>query len=456
MLGVLVPVIFAVLLTAVFSYDKLIWLAVFLTPLSIPLHEIVYGLPFDMFIPTEPLLFGILLLFLLSFIRGKRFDKGITSHPVSVAIYVYLGWMTLATVTSSMPLISVKFLVNRIWYVVIFFFLLTYLFKSQKNIEKFIWLFTIAFVPVITYTIIRHLGYGLYDDQAAHFVMSPFFNDHTSYGAVLAMYIPFLIGFSYYYRNNLKIRFWTWGLTAFFLLAEILSYTRAAWLSLFMVGGLWVIYRLRIKFKTILITIASIVVFILAFQEPILQKLEQNSQDSSANLLDHLSSMTNITTDASNLERINRWNCAIKLFKERPVFGWGPGTYAMKYAPYQLTSQRTIISTNSGDGGNAHSEYLGALAEEGLLGSLSFIALIIVVITVGTRAYSATDDKRLKTLLLSAILGLITYYFHSILNNFLDTDKASVPFWGFTAVIVAIDVYIKKQKNAPTENQLEQ
>ncbi len=40
-----------------------------------------------------------------------------------------------------------------------------------------------------------------------------------------------------------------------------------------------------------------------------------------------------------------------------------------------------------------------------------------------------------------ATLGLITYISHGFLNNFLDTDKLSVPFWGFVAIIVALDVY---------------
>ena len=29
--------------------------------------------------------------------------------------------------------------------------------------------------------------HGLFDKDAAHFVMNPFFRDHTSYGAILAM-----------------------------------------------------------------------------------------------------------------------------------------------------------------------------------------------------------------------------------------------------------------------------
>jgi putative inorganic carbon (HCO3(-)) transporter len=36
------------------------------------------------------------------------------------------------------------------------------------------------------------------------------------------------------------------------------------------------------------------------------------------------------------------------------------------------------------------------------------------------------------------------------LNNFLDTDKAFVPFWGFIAMLVAIDVYHKKKGETET------
>jgi hypothetical protein len=37
------------------------------------------------------------------------------------------------------------------------------------------------------------------------------------------------------------------------------------------------------------------------------------------------------------------------------------------------------------------------------------------------------------------------------MNNFLDTEKLSVPFWGFIAIIVALDVY-HADKNI--ENQI--
>jgi len=126
-----------------------------------------------------------------------------------------------------------------------------------------------------------------------------------------------------------------------------------------------------------------------------------------------------------------------------------------KYAPYQLTNERTIISTNSANGGNAHSEYLGPMAESGFMGLVTVLILIIVVVYTAIHTYSRTNDKRLKTLVMSALLGLITYYIHGTLNDFLDSDKLSVPFWGFTAIIVAIDIYTRKVSIAEAlpENQ---
>jgi O-antigen ligase len=136
------------------------------------------------------------------------------------------------------------------------------------------------------------------------------------------------------------------------------------------------------------------------------------------------------------------------MFKQKPVFGWGPGTYMFQYAPFQISNEKTIISTNEGNLGNTHSEYLGPLAEQGFLGTLFFIVIIITTIVTSIRVYKKTVNKQLRNYGLAAILGLITYYIHGFLNNFLDTDKASVPFWGFTAILVVLDVYYSNKHNS--------
>jgi putative inorganic carbon (HCO3(-)) transporter len=130
------------------------------------------------------------------------------------------------------------------------------------------------------------------------------------------------------------------------------------------------------------------------------------------------------------------------------VFGWGPGTYALLYAPFQQAQEKTIISTNLGNGGNAHSEYLGPLSESGIMGVITFVAIVICVLSAGFRLYYSIKDKEMKRMVLVLVLGFVTYIVHGGLNDFLDTDKASVPFWGFIAMLVAIDTYHRKIKES--------
>ena len=178
----------------------------------------------------------------------------------------------------------------------------------------------------------------------------------------------------------------------------------------------------------------------------IMHSLEKNNAEhATENLDERIESMANITSDASNLERLNRWGCAVRLWQERPILGWGPGTYAMVYAPFQLASGKTIISTNSGNRGNAHSEYLGPLSEQGLPGMLLMIVLVGYVIYSAITLYIRMPKGDMRMIVLVLVLGLITYFIHGILNNYLDTDKATVPVWGFTAIIVMLDLRFPKE-----------
>ncbi len=445
------PFILAILLVVIFSFDKIIYLIALFAPLSVTLSEIMPGFGFDMYLPTEPLILGLLIVFILKVFSERGFDKQILTHPVSLAIYVNLTWIFLTSLTSTMPVVSLKFLFSRIWFVAVLYFLTAKLFSEGKNIEKYIWLYVISLIIVIFYTLYRHLGYGLWNKEVANFVCNPFYKDHTSYGAALAMYLPFLMMFSFAGFVSRKEKIFSVVAMLILFVGFVLSYTRAAWLSFFAAGVVFAVIKLNVRFKPLFITFISLIAFFILFQNQILMSLEQNSEQSSADLKTHISSMSNITSDASNLERINRWSCAIRMFEDKPVFGFGPGTYMFKYALYQLNENRTIISTNSADGGNAHSEYLGPLSESGVLGMLTFLLIIGTVIYTAVHTYMRLKDKRLKSIVLATLIGLITYYVHGFLNNFLDTDKLSVPFWGFTAMIVAIDIYsrnkIQAQKN---------
>ncbi|MBQ20630.1 MAG: hypothetical protein CMD31_07725 [Flavobacteriales bacterium] len=429
---------------AFFHIDKLMWFIVFATPLSFNLEIGGHG-GIGMYLPTDPLMFGVMILFFFKLFYHKRYDINVFKHPVTIAIVINLIWLLFTSITSSMPVVSFKFLLARMWFVVSFYFLATQLFKNYKNYKIYFWAYIIPLIAVIFFSVIRLSIYS-FDEKASHWVMSPFYKDHTSYGAALAMYFPILFIFLFK-KNTTLFKLIIFSIIAIFTIGIILSYTRAAWLSLFAATALFLIYKLKIKFSSLVLVGIFVGIMLASSWTSIMHNLEKNDQDSSGELTEHVESMSNVSTDASNLERLNRWSCAWRMFLERPIVGWGPGTYIFQYAPFQLSNEMTIISTNTSSNGNAHSEYIGPLAESGVLGTLTFLFIIIAVFYRGSLLYHKLNGEK-KTVILFTLLGLFTYVLHGFMNNYLDTDKLSVPFWGFIALIVAMDVNYNNELNS--------
>jgi len=193
---------------------------------------------------------------------------------------------------------------------------------------------------------------------------------------------------------------------------------------------------LKISFRLVLTSFLIIGSTTFIYFDEIQVALKGNKKESSDNMDEHIKSISNVSSDASNLERLNRWHCAMEMFKERPITGWGPGTYQFLYAPFQRAEDKTIISTNRGDGGNAHSEYLGPLAEQGALGGVLFCVLVLLTSSLSFSLYQKIADYEERLIVMGIFLGLMTYFIHGALNNFLDADKVAVPFWMFLAFLV--------------------
>lgn len=434
----LIPAALTVLWAAFFKLEFLFFTITFFTPLSLNFEELEVA-QIGAYLPTEPLLAGILVLFLFKVISGSSIHPSVLRHPVSFVIYAYLGWMALTCITSELPVVSLKYLATRMWFIASFYFIAAHLFRRVDNIRLYFLLYLFPLFAVIIYTVVRHSLYG-FDKDSSHWVMEPLFKDHTSYGAVLAMYFPVLGGLLLSRKGSTLLRTFLFTGFAILSIGLILSYTRAAWISVVGAAGVLLVMLLGIRLRTVMVglLVAGSVAYF--GWEDIAVSLERNKQESSDKLEEHVSSISNISSDASNLERLNRWNCAIELFRERPVMGWGPGTYQFVYAPFQRSGDRTIISTNQGDAGNAHSEYLGPLSEQGLPGMLLMVALVVSVTVLAFRVFYRETDRERRIIIASAFLGLVTYFIHGVLNNYLDTDKASIPFWGFIAVLVAMDL----------------
>ncbi|MBJ05228.1 MAG: hypothetical protein CMP65_04950 [Flavobacteriales bacterium] len=442
----ILPVILSVILLAIFDYKNIFYPLIFLTPLSIPLSEISdFGLS-EMALPTEPMLFGLLILTILQMIYNRHLFLPILKHPIVFYIFLYLVWMFITSLTSTMPIVSIKYFLSKVWFIFPLIFMGSLLFKEPKMIERFILLYIIPLSLVIIYTIIKHSGYD-FDKQSAHYMMSPFFRDHTSYGAIIAFFLPLTFTLLFIKNHHWIIRFLIISIFLIMLIGFVLSFTRAAWLSLIISLILALIIRFKIDRRVLFSSPLILIFFIWFSQDPLIDFLEKNTQNTSDNLFEHVGSISNISTDASNVERINRWHCALYMFYDKPIYGFGPGTYQFQYAPYQLLKYYTVIRSNTGQGGNAHSEYLGPLSESGILGLISFLAMVIFVIVKGINMYYNSENKQQKTLILTLLISLLSYFLHGFFNNFLDTDKAAVPVWISIAILISLDLFYNKNQD---------
>ncbi len=444
-----IPVALIFLYIGVFYPKTLYLIVVFFTPISINIEEFNDGVV-GLFLPTEPLLVGLMILIILRELTTKTLDREFWRHPISISLIFYLLAIFITALFSTDMKVSFKFLLMKSWYIIP---LLTFgylIFKDKSKIVTFLWCWVTSMTIVIIYTVIRHSSYG-FGEAEGHWVMEPIFKDHTIYGAAVAIQVFFLLALLLYRKKDTKLQFL---LLLFFIIALVglyFSYTRGAWISVALTVGVWFLIRFKINIKLLILVGLLLGSIVYVSWDQIEIALARNTNEHTTTKFDErLSSAANITTDASNLERLNRWSAAWEMFKEKPIVGFGPGMYAFEYAPYQSSENLTIISTNLGDKGNAHSEYLGPLSEMGIIGFVSVIVFVFTLFYCGItllhdiKKYTP-EDKELYVLIFGVILALSTYFLHGFINNYLDSDKAAVPVYASAAIIIAQQVVLRRK-----------
>jgi putative inorganic carbon (hco3(-)) transporter len=442
----LLPAVILMVWLIIYYPSKVLLFIAFATPLSLKVTFENLGLSINL--PTEPLMIMMMGLFWLKVFLDADYDIKILRQPITIVIIFNLAWILITSCTSSMPIVSFKFFIARFWFVTCFYFLAVLMFRKFENIKAFFWLFALSMTIVVVYALQRHASY-LFEQSYSTRAPQPFFPDHGVYAAVICLIFPPVLFFAFKRRAfglSLWEQFFALVISFILIVGVIFSFTRAAWIGLGASTAFFAILLLRIKFRTLILAGVVLLGVLAYYQTDIYFKLKSNKKVSTSDLEQHMKSIYNISTDASNTERINRWHSAIRMFEQRPVFGWGPNTYMFKYSPFQLSSERTIISVRTGTQGNSHSEYIGPLAEQGAIGLLSVLLLVFVTLAKAMSLAYKGRDSRIRLTAMAVILALVSYFVHGSINNYLDQDKAAVPVFAFMAIITALDIYHQRNE----------
>jgi O-antigen ligase len=426
-----VPFAALIVFWALYHLDSLILAVLALTPLSVSLESSDFKLALSL--PGEVMLAGLTLFAFIRFLHQGRLPWPILNQALTQVILLQLGWMAFTILFSEMPLVSFKAVLSRVWFIIPMYFMLGTA-MEQPWVRKLIfpfYAFSLGIAAIWTLSV--HSQYG-FSKETSTWVMFPFYKEHTMYGMALAFVYPWSI-WALWRKQSLVWRFIHLGLFLLLTVALVFSYTRAAWLSLVAAGAVYLVFAWRISARQLLLIALVALSSLWLTQDQWMRIFTKNDTVSSDNFGEHIQSASNISTDASNLERLNRWASALRMWQDRPHVGWGLNTYQFQYAPFQNSSQLTFISTNGGVMGNAHSEYIGPLAELGWPGLVWVVLLIAMIFRTGVGAYRRLAPGTDRSLVLVALLGQVTYWVHGLLNNFLDLDKGAVLVWMSAALI---------------------
>lgn len=92
---------------------------------------------FGLFLPTEPLFFGLMVLVLAYQFRAKIIPSYLFSNGLVISIIVYLSWLFITSCVSTHPIISFKFILSKLWFIVPIFGFGALYFLNTKNIIRF-------------------------------------------------------------------------------------------------------------------------------------------------------------------------------------------------------------------------------------------------------------------------------------------------------------------------------
>ena len=439
----LLPAALLVGYLCIIDFKKIYFLLFFLIPFTTEV-ELPMGLQLDL--PGEPLTIGLMLIYLVYLIRnGKSISKAFFTHPISILLLVHFMWIAISTIISNELVVSVKFLLAKTWYIVTFYLLSGHVLKTKKDLQLFFWGIFLAILSTIVVITFKHALVGFTFDKINK-VVGPFYRNKVAYASILSVFLPFLV------FSRLSYKRWNWkrlligiGILAF-LLGIYLTYTRAAYICVAIAFGAFFVIKYRLSKLAIGATsiMALLAVLVLVLGNTYLDFAPEYKKTVAHKDFDSLISATAKGQDVSTMERVYRWVAAYQMIEDKPILGFGPGTFYFFYKNYTVSSFATYVSDNPEKSG-VHCYYLMTAVEQGIIGLLIFLLLCFYVILKGEELYHRSGLTAYeKNMIMAANLGFICIAAINIVNDMVETDKVGSFFFAYMAILVNMDLKTRK------------
>jgi O-antigen ligase len=390
-------------------------------------------------IPDEFLMLLVSVLFLAHFVYYREARVAVMfRHPLIFLLLTAVAWLIVSVLFSSHPLLSVKFLLAKGWYIGAFILAPLIVFREKKQISTAAIILTAAMMTAAIISLIKHIGTGL-SFATINEAVSPFFRNHVNYSAMLVCIVPVLVA-CFQLSNKRNQRLLIGVLIIIALTALFFSYARGAWLAL--VTGLlaWILIRVKLLvvsyIMAIIITIGA--VFWLKTDNHYLRYAhDYQTTIFHRDFNEHLVATYKLK-DLSTAERFYRWIAGVRMVKENWLTGYGPNTFYYHYKPYGVSAFNTWVSDNK-EQSTVHNYFLLTTIEQGLPGLFFLLLLFGAMLFYAQHLYHRINDifYRIAAITIGIILVMIITV--NSLSDLIETDKVGSIFFLCLSLLIVID-----------------
>mgnify|MGYP003594008361 CR=1 FL=1 len=364
-------------------------------------------------------------------------------HPLSVLLIILLMWTVVAVLFSLEPVVSIKFLLAKGWYL-LSFVAGSFIFLQTKDvIEKAVLVVTSAMIIVVLIVLYRHSQTG-FSFATINDALTPFFRNHVNYSAMLVCFVPVLIAFRAKYKSHPWLGKLFLFLALIFIVAVFLSYARGAWLALAAGGVAYLLIRKKLLFAGYILSVVIVLTafFWLKHNDRYLQYAHDfKTTIFHKNFNEHLIATYRLK-DVSTAERFYRWIAGVRMIKDNPVTGSGPGTFHPHYKEYAIPAFKTWVSDNK-DHSTVHNYFLLLAIEQGLPGLFFFLLLAGAMLLFAQRIYHSSPDPFHKSVGMLTGVILIMILIVNFLSDLIETDKTGSLFFICLSFLIITSVKIK-------------
>lgn len=365
---------------------------------------------------------------------ADRNDYRLKISPIDMPLIIFIGIMIFCLIFNSHDFpVSVEGFRAIVQYM-LWYFVVIQLIKGEDSAKAITAFFVVTVAALAVYGVYQYAvgvempaGWTDHNESSLRTRVFAIFTSPNVFGSLLMLAAPMSISMMLISRSRpAKAAF---GAMTLFIAASLaFTFSRGAWIGFIVAIGVYVL----VKDKRLIIPciIGAVLVAVLV--------------PSISGRIGYMLSPEYIESSLRG-GRLVRWITGLKIFADYPVLGIGLGEFGGAVA--MNNNIKVIVDNQVTEAFYMDNYMLKTAVESGLVGLSAFLALMYSVFINGLRTVrtAATDtSKELATGILAGLCGVIV---HNCVENIFEVPMMTSLFWTFTAVLMSIWLYGRKNKS---------